>query len=587
MAVSKKLLDDIRRGAAAAQAAKKSSTSSSSGGSKSTGGSGSSRGSGSSYGSGSSSPRPSTGGVDYSGYTTEQLQAMAAANSQDWHIAGTQQERDALHNANVEINKILDSRMGTSSTFDSGTGKWSSSGGSSGSGSSGGSTTPDYLKGLTGGNDAWKTGLDDNGEIDYSIALLNAIKNGADYDTVKDLWSSRNQKIIDNPDLKQYYDPAFDAEIMRYLDSVNQKQDQSPFQDMYRQIDSIMSQYSAPQYEKSDWDETKEALAKAALEMNYADWAKSDQYAALADRYGQQGEMSMRDVLGQIANRTGGLASSYATTAAQQQYNQYMSQLEQAAREMYAGERSDALQNAQLAGEFSDRDYQRYLERLSQFNRDRSFGFDLLSQVLQQSRYDQEWQNTLDQQEYQRQQDALKNSWYEREYADSMDDREYKRKLEQAKLLADTTGDYSGYLDLGYSQERVARMQQGAQAQAVSGYSSGGGDGGDGDGDYDGLFRAAQQSGYPASFISNHFKDYGFTSKTGLEKGYDTWMLNEGYQYSITDISQVGQTAKNILNSTSRSSSGPASIAEKVESALKNGSITKAEAAFILRSIGY
>lgn len=564
--------------------------------------------------------------VNYSKYTTKQLEAMKQANSSDWHTAGSQQERDALHNANVEINKILDSRKGTTSTFDSGTGKWTSSGGSSGSkgssssggsgsrgssssssGSSGGSTTPDYLKGLTGGtgagNNAWVSGVDDNGEIDYSVMLNDLLGKQINYGDIGQMQQAyydvlnaqkeRNKKITDNPDLAQYANAGgINDRVSEYLQNLASQIAQTQRQNAYMdQINSIIGE--RPVYEKSDWDETKEALAKAALEMNYADWAKSDQYAALADRYGQQGEMSMRDVLGQIANRTGGLASSYATTAAQQQYNQYMSQLEQAAREMYAGERSDALQNAQLAGEFSDRDYNRYLEQLAQYNRDRSFGFDLLSQVLQDSRYNQEWQNTLDQQEYQRQQDALKNSWYEQEYADSMEDREYKRKLEQAKLLADTTGDYSGYLDLGYSQERVAQMQQGAQQQAASGYTGGGGRSGsgggsdDGDGDYDGLFRAAQQSGYPASFISNHFKDYGFTSKTGLEKGYDTWMLNEGYQYSITDISQVGQTAKNILNSASRSSSGPASIAEKVESALKNGSITKAEAAFILRSIGY
>lgn len=584
MAVSKKLLDDIRRGAAAAQAAKKSSTSSSSGGSsssgsRSTGSSGSSRGSGSSYGSGSSSPRPSTGGVDYSGYTTEQLQAMAAANSQDWHIAGTQQERDALHNANVEINRILDSRKGTSSTFDSGTGKWTSSGGSNGSkgssgssgssgsrgssssggSSSGGSSTPDYLKGLTGGtgagNNAWASGVDDNGQVDFSVLLQQAMGAGASADEVQRLLDKRTDKALGDSSLMKYaYDDTY-SQAMQYI--MNNKKPEYDMADILGQINSAMSQYSAPQYEKSDWEKTQEALAKAALEMNYADWAKSDQYAALADRYGQQGEMSMRDVLGQIANRTGGLASSYATTAAQQQYNQYMSQLEQAAREMYAGERSDALQNAQLAGEFSDRDYQRYLERLSQFNRDRSFGFDLLSQVLQQSRYDQEWQNTLDQQEYQRQQDALKNSWYEREYADSMDDREYKRKLEQAK--------------------------------AVSGYSSGGGKSNSGGGamDYDSLFRQAMESERPESFINNRYTDFGFGSKTGLYNEYKIWYNNEGYQYAITDISQCGQAARNILNSASRSSSSPAVIAEKVEAAKEKGTITPEEASFILHSIGH
>lgn len=547
--------------------------------------------------------------VNYNKYTTQQLEDMKKANSSDWHIAGSQQERDALHNANVEINKILDSRKGTSSTFDSGTGKWTSSGskgggssgssgsrgssGSSGGGSSGGSITPDYLKGLTGGtgagNNAWASGLDDNGQVDFSVLLRQALDQG-DYDAVKKNYFARDDKIKGDPSLSIYANDDLNREAVNFL-LRNQPQQQPVDIDelMDKYMGQYMGQYAAPQYEKSDWEKTQEALAKAALEMNYADWAKSAQYAALADRYGQQGEMSMRDVLGQIANRTGGLASSYATTAAQQQYNQYMSQLEQVAREMYAGERSDALQNAQLAGEFSDRDYNRYLERLSQFNRDRSFGFDLLSQVLQDSRYNQEWQNTLEQQEYQRQQDALKNSWYEQEYADSQADQEYKRKLDQAKLLADTTGDYSGYLDLGFDQEEVDRMQQAAQAQAVSGYSSGGGksNSGGGDMDYDSLFRQAMESERPESFINNRYTDFGFGSKTGLYNEYKTWYDNEGYQYAITDISQCGQAARNILNSASRSSSSPAGIAEKVEVAKEKGTITPEEASFILKSVGH
>ena len=86
-------------------------------------------------------------------------------------------------------------------------------------------------------------------------------------------------------------------------------------------------------------DPILDELAQQLMDMNYEDWTRGDQYAALAERYGQQGRTSMQDVLGQIASRTGGLASSYATSAAQQSYNDLMSQLEQAAMEMYGAER--------------------------------------------------------------------------------------------------------------------------------------------------------------------------------------------------------------------------------------------------------
>lgn len=110
------------------------------------------------------------------------------------------------------------------------------------------------------------------------------------------------------------------------------------------------------------------ALANQLASMNYDDWTKGSQYQSLADRYGQNGKMSMQDVLGQIASRTGGLASSYATTAAQQQYNQYMAQLEEVARQMYSSERSDLMDTANLYRNLANDEYDRYRDSLSDYN---------------------------------------------------------------------------------------------------------------------------------------------------------------------------------------------------------------------------
>lgn len=187
--------------------------------------------------------------------------------------------------------------------------------------------------------------------------------------------------------------------------------------DDYGGMDYSALLQTAPQYQPSEWDKTRDTLTKAALEMNYDDWTKGEQYAALAERYGQQGQQSMRDTLGQVSARTGGLASSYAATAAQQSYNQYMSQLEEVARQMYAGERADAIQNAQLAYQISDRNYQRYLDQLSQYNTDRSFNFGVLSDALDRSFQREQWKNTLAQQEYQKERDALSDQRYTDETA--------------------------------------------------------------------------------------------------------------------------------------------------------------------------
>lgn len=118
----------------------------------------------------------------------------------------------------------------------------------------------------------------------------------------------------------------------------------------------------------SEYMDQLNALARQLTSMNYDDWTKGNQYQALADRYGASGRMSMQDVLGQVASRTGGLASSYATTAAQQQYNQYMAQLEEVARQLYSQERGDLMDNASLYRNLANDEYDRYRDSLSDYN---------------------------------------------------------------------------------------------------------------------------------------------------------------------------------------------------------------------------
>lgn len=118
----------------------------------------------------------------------------------------------------------------------------------------------------------------------------------------------------------------------------------------------------------SEYMDQLNALAQQLASMNYDDWTKGSQYQALADRYGASGRMSMQDVLGQVASRTGGLASSYATTAAQQQYNQYMAQLEEVARQLYSQERGDLMDSASLYRNLANDEYDRYRDSLSDYN---------------------------------------------------------------------------------------------------------------------------------------------------------------------------------------------------------------------------
>lgn len=57
--------------------------------------------------------------------TVQQLKDQIAANSAAWHKTQDKAEREALHQANVELYGQLDAQTGSQSGFDAGTGKWS------------------------------------------------------------------------------------------------------------------------------------------------------------------------------------------------------------------------------------------------------------------------------------------------------------------------------------------------------------------------------------------------------------------------------------------------------------------------------
>lgn len=220
----------------------------------------------------------------------------------------------------------------------------------------------------------------------------------------------------------------------------------------------------APTWSGSEWDSILEELGQQLLNMNYTDWTQGEQYQALADRYGQQGRMSMQDVLGQISSRTGGLASSYATTAAQQQYNQLMSQLEEAAMDMYNVERSDLYDRANMARQYAQDDYNRYLDEWDQWNTNRNYEYQLSRDAIEDQRY-------------------ADNLAYEREQAQQQSTSIEKPNLTAAQTLTaikngvinDTTlSAYEYYFGEPYGGTTVTGTPADTPKKKVSGYDNGG-----------------------------------------------------------------------------------------------------------------
>lgn len=113
--------------------------------------------------------------------------------------------------------------------------------------------------------------------------------------------------------------------------------------------------------------DTARKLAEDYINFNYDTFAEGDTYKSLEKRYDANGQKAMQNTLGQVAARTGGMASSYATSAANQSYNDWMSNLEDAARSLYESERKELGDRYSVANGMylQARDEQRYDEELA------------------------------------------------------------------------------------------------------------------------------------------------------------------------------------------------------------------------------
>lgn len=145
-----------------------------------------------------------------------------------------------------------------------------------------------------------------------------------------------------------------------------------------------------------------DALADAILNRDpfSYDKEKDPLYLQYKDTYTRGGQRGMQDTLAQVSARTGGLASSYAESAAQQTYNNYMAQLAdkvpelyQLAYSMYMDDLTQDRNDLSMLMGLDDTAYGRWSD-------DRNFGYN----AYRDSVSDSQWQQQFD---YNAQQDAL------------------------------------------------------------------------------------------------------------------------------------------------------------------------------------
>ena len=116
-------------------------------------------------------------------------------------------------------------------------------------------------------------------------------------------------------------------------------------------------------------------------------------YQQYRDQYTRNGQLAMRDTMGQAAQMTGGYGNSYAQQAGQQTYNGYMQGLTDKIPELYSlalqaynNKQNDLLTRYNVLGTAENQEYGRYqdgmnaynaeLDRLlNQFNTERSYDY--------------------------------------------------------------------------------------------------------------------------------------------------------------------------------------------------------------------
>lgn len=198
-------------------------------------------------------------------------------------------------------------------------------------------------------------------------------------------------------------------------------------------------------YQNQIDDLTRQILNREAFSY---DPEKDPTYQQYKESYTRSGERAMQDTLGQVSARTGGLASSYAGSAAQQTYDNYMGaladkipELKQLAYSMYQDEGNTQRANLEMLVALEQGDYAKYADLLAQYNTDRSFDYGVHRDNIGDERYE--------------------------------DETAYNRAMAKAQTLA-AGGDFSGYKALGYTDQEIAGLKS-AYNKAQAPVRSGGG----------------------------------------------------------------------------------------------------------------
>lgn len=185
-------------------------------------------------------------------------------------------------------------------------------------------------------------------------------------------------------------------------------------------------------------------------------------YQNYRKQYTREGQRATQDALGAAAAASGGLPSSYATTAASQAGNYYAAQMTDMIPELYQLAYNQYLNDYQM--DLSDlgvvqgqesTDYNRYADQLAQYNTDRNFAYNVWADGLNRINSNLNTALTMDDLEWQRYLTELNQYNTDRNFAygqllDEIDSQTNERnEILNNAILAGEYGDYSQLNDLG------------------------------------------------------------------------------------------------------------------------------------------
>lgn len=185
-------------------------------------------------------------------------------------------------------------------------------------------------------------------------------------------------------------------------------------------------------------------------------------YQQYKDQYTTQGKMAMMDTMGQAQAMTGGYGNSYAQTAGQQTYQNYLMQLNdkvpelyQLALDKYSREGQELYNQYSLLGTQEEQDYNRYQDTLSNWQKE-------LDRLQNQYNAEREFDygKFADDRNYQYQvgRDQVADEQWQKEFEEAK--RQYDQNYElTASKTATSSSSGSNYNNAGFSTDVVKQAQ--------------------------------------------------------------------------------------------------------------------------------